>query len=152
MTRTLTIALTVLLILFCLQGLAKFAIWFLVPYEKRIKRIASYYERDGRIISIYDTITLIIMAVLVGLLLLIHVDGLSFITGLIVGMLTIQLFFHRYSQPLPEQKMPQQPAEPRKLMSYAIQAAPALAWREIVFMTALLVWSLWMLTSSVVSG
>jgi hypothetical protein len=35
-----------------------------VPYETRIRRIASYHDRDGRIISFYDSITLIIMAAL----------------------------------------------------------------------------------------
>lgn len=44
--------LTIVLISFCIQGLVKFAVGFLVPYDTRIKRIASYYERDGRIISI----------------------------------------------------------------------------------------------------
>ena len=45
-------ALTVLLIAFCLQGLVKFAVGFAVPYRTRITRIAAYYRRDGRIISI----------------------------------------------------------------------------------------------------
>ena len=50
------IALVVLLIGFCLQGLVKFAVGFAVPYHTRVARIASYYRRDGRIISIYDSI------------------------------------------------------------------------------------------------
>jgi hypothetical protein len=41
-----------------------------VRYETRIRRIASYHDRDGRIISFYDSITLIIMAALVILLML----------------------------------------------------------------------------------
>jgi hypothetical protein len=53
--------LIILLIAFCLQALVKFAVWFQVPYQTRIFRIASYYDRDGRIISFYDSITLIIM-------------------------------------------------------------------------------------------
>ncbi len=99
-----TIALTILLIAFCIQGLVKFAVGFLVPYDTRIKRISSYYERDGRIISIYDSVTLAIIMVLVVLLFLTDMQELSFITGLIVGMLVIQIFFHRFSRPLaPEQ-------------------------------------------------
>lgn len=71
-------------------------------------------------------------------------QGLSFITGLIVGMLLIQIFFHRFDKPLPpEQAPPESPAPPRKLMSYAIQAGPCLAWREIILMTALFVWALY---------
>lgn len=46
------LALQILLIAFCVQGLVKFAVGFLVPYPIRIRRIASYYERGGRIISI----------------------------------------------------------------------------------------------------
>jgi hypothetical protein len=135
----------IVLIAFCLQGLVKFAVWFLVPYETRIRRIASYYDRDGRIISFYDSITLIIMAALVILLMLTEMQYLSFITGLVVGMLTIQVFFHRFSKPLTADKMPESPTPPRKLMSYAIQANPRLAWREIVSMTVLFVWALYML-------
>jgi hypothetical protein len=136
------LALQILLIAFCLQGLVKFAVGFLVPYPIRIRRIASYYERGGRIIGIYDTVTLIIIGVLVVLLFLTQMHDLSFITGLIVGMLTIQIFFHRFSRVLPAEQMPEIPTPPRKLMSYAIQATPALGWREILFMTALFVWAL----------
>ena len=45
------LALQILLIAFCVQGLVKFAVGFLVPYPIRIRRIALY-ERGGRIISI----------------------------------------------------------------------------------------------------
>ena len=141
------IALQILLIAFCIQGLVKFAVGFLVPYPTRIRRIASYYERGGRIISIYDSVTLLIIAVLVGLLFLTQVQHLSFITGLVVGMLTIQIFFHRFSRVLPPDKSPQEPAPPRKVMSYAIQANPLLGWREILFMTVLFVWALVMLVT-----
>ncbi len=140
-----TLALTIVLIAFCLQGLVKFAVGFLVPYPIRIKRIAAYYERDGKIISIYDSVTLVIMVALVVLLVLTDPHHVSFVTGLVVGMLTIQLFFHRFSKPLPEDKAPESPTPPRKLMSYAIQANPGLAWREIAFMTVLFVGALCLL-------
>ena len=137
-----SVALSILLIAFCIQGLVKFAVGFLVPYPTRIRRIASYYQRGGRIISIYDTVTLIIIVVLVVLLFLTGIHDLSFITGLVVGMLVIQIFFHRFSEPLPEDKAPESSAPPRQIMSYAIQAHPALAWREIVLMTVLFGWAL----------
>ena len=60
-----SVALTILLISFCVQGLVKFAVGFLVPYRTRINRIAAYYRRDGRIISIYDNVTLIVIVALV---------------------------------------------------------------------------------------
>jgi hypothetical protein len=146
-----TIALTILLIAFCIQGLVKFAVGFLVPYRTRIARIASYYERGGRIISIYDSITLVIILALVVLLFLVDMHELSFITGLISGMLIIQIFFHRFSRPLSEDRAPETSAPPRKVMSYAIQANPGLAWREIVLMTALFCWALYALASHLVS-
>jgi hypothetical protein len=143
-----SVALSILLIGFCVQGLVKFAVGFLVPYPTRIRRIASYYQRGGRIISIYDTVTLVIIVVLVVLLFLTGVHELSFITGLVVGMLVIQIFFHRFSEPLPEDKAPESSAPPRQTMSYAIQAHPGLAWREIVMMTVLFGWALFALAVS----
>ena len=140
-----TIALTILLIAFSIQGLVKFAVGFLVPYPSRIKRISSYYKRDGHIISVYDSATLAIIMVLVVLLFLTDMHELSFITGLIVGMLLIQIFFHRFSKPLGPDQAPQPPTPPRKLMSYAIQANPGLAWREIALMTCLFAWALFAL-------
>jgi hypothetical protein len=140
-----SVALTIVLIAFCLQGLVKFAVGFLVPYETRIKRISSYYERDGRIISIYDSVTLVIIVTLVILLFLVDMQELSFITGLVVGMLIIQIFFHRFDRPLVPEKTPESGAPPRKVMSYAIQARPSLAWREIFVMAALFLWALYAL-------
>ncbi len=148
---SLSTVLTIALILFCIQGLVKFAVGFLVPYDTRIKRISSHYERDGRIISIYDTATLVIIVVLVVLLFVTGVHELSFITGLVVGMLIIQIFFHRFSERLIEDKAPETSAPPRKIMSYAIQANPGLGWREIIVMTALFCWALYELVSHLVS-
>lgn len=138
-----TTVLTVLLILFCVQGLVKFAVGFLVPYPVRINRIASYYRRDGRVIAVYDSVTLVVMVVLVVLLLLTDMQYLSFVTGLVVGMLTIQIFFHRFREQLSPDRAPKPPAPPRQVMSYAIQDNPGLAWREIVFMSVIFTWSLY---------
>jgi hypothetical protein len=142
------LALQVLLIAFCVQGLVKFTVGFLVPYPTRIRRIASYYSRGGRIIGIYDTATLIIMVVLVVLTFLTEMQYLSFIAGIVVGMLTIQIFFHRFSRVLSAEEAPETPTPPRKLMSYAIQADPALAWREIAFMSVLFIWALYTLVTN----
>jgi hypothetical protein len=145
-----SVALTVVLIAFCLQGLVKFAVGFLVPYSIRIRRIASYYERDGRIISIYDTVTLVIIVALVILLFLVDMQKLSFITGLVVGMLIIQIFFHRFDKPLNPDQAPESGAPPRKIMSFAIQADPKRAWREIVVMTVLFTWALYALVRGLI--
>ena len=102
-----SIALTIVLIAFCVQGLVKFAVGFLVPYQTRIDRIATYYRREGRIISIYDSVTLVIIVALVILLFLTDMHDLSFITGLVVGMLIIQIFFHRFDKPLATEQAPE---------------------------------------------
>ena len=128
----------------------KFAVGFAVPYRTRITRIAAYYRRDGRIISIYDSVTLVIIIALVVLLFLTDMQPVSFITGLVAGMLIIQIFFHRFSQPLTCEQAPEADAAPRKVMSYAIQARPALAWREIIVMTALFGWALFELVPRLV--
>ena len=145
-----SVVLTILLIAFCIQGLVKFAVGFLVPYRTRIARIATYYRHDGRIISIYDSVTLVIIVGLVVLLFLTDMQEVSFITGLVVGMLIIQIFFHRFDRPLALEQAPESGAPPRKVMSYAIQADPGLAWREIVVMTALFAWALYALIGGLV--
>lgn len=73
----------------------KFAIGFAVPYRTRIARIAGYYRRDGRVISIYDTVTLTLVVAIIALLFLTGIQPLSF-TGLVAGMLIIQIFVHRF--------------------------------------------------------
>ncbi|MEV0271511.1 hypothetical protein AB0H43_22260 [Hamadaea sp. NPDC050747] len=140
-----TLALKIILTLFCVHALFKFAVGFLVPYERRIKQISSYYEKDSKVISTYDTVMLIMVAAIVVVLFVSGVQYLSFIAGLIVGMLLIQVFYHRFNQVLPPDKAPTPPAAPNQLNSFAVQAKPGLAWREILFMTVLLAWSLWML-------
>ena len=146
-----SVALTVLLIAFCLQALVKFAVGFAVPYRTRITPIAAYYRRDDRIISVYDTVTLVITVALVVLLFLTDMQPVSFITGLVVGMLIIQIFFHRFSEPLIAERAPEPEAAPRKIMSYAIQARPGLAWREIILMAALFCWALFTNSSRALS-
>ncbi len=137
------VALTVLLTLYCLQSLAKSAIHFLVPYDKRIRRMAANYRQDHRLISRYDTITLVVQIAMVALLFATHADAYSFLTGLFVGMSLIQVYLHRFIQPLPPDKMPESPMLPVKLVSYAIQARPALAWREYLLMSIAAVWGLY---------
>ena len=93
---------------------------------------------------------LVIIVALVVLLFLTGPQDLSFITGLIVGMLLIQIFFHRFDKPLALEQAPESDAAPRKLMSYAIQARPGLAWREILVMTALFCWALYTLIGQLI--
>jgi hypothetical protein len=70
---------------------------------------------------------------------------LSFTTGLYVGMTLIQVYFHRFSDPLPPEKSPAPPVSPIKMMSYGIQAFPKKPWREILFMAVLFIWGIYQL-------
>lgn len=142
------LALVILLLLVTVQSLAKFGMWMVAPYETRIARIASYYAGGPRKLAIADGVLLALSIALVLLLFATDMRYLSFVTGLTVGMTLIQLFFHRFNRPLPPKKSPEDsPAPPIKLMSYAIQAQPALAWREMTVITALSVWAIYMLVS-----
>lgn len=141
------LALQILLALYCVQSLVKFGVHFLLPYDRRIRQMERNYAKDHRVIGLYDDITLLVQLVMVVLLFVIGVQYLSFLTGLLVGMSLIQLYIHRFIRPLSADKAPQRPFPPVKLMSFAIQAQPGLAWREYLLMAAAAVWGLYMLVT-----
>jgi hypothetical protein len=132
-----------LLALYILQSLHKFFEFFYISYDKRIARIQAVYAANG--VSVFDTIALIVVVVLLTLQFAAGVEYLSFTTGLLVGMTLIQLYFHRFNQPLAANQSPDPPIYPIKLLSYAIQAMPGRPWREMTLMTLLLCWALYML-------
>jgi hypothetical protein len=139
------LVLKALLALYILQSLHKFFDFFYISYEKRIARIRAVYARDG--VSVFDTIALVVVVVLLALQFVVGVAYLSFTTGLLVGMTLIQLYFHRFNQPLSQSQSPDPPMYPVKLLSYAIQAMPGRPWREMTLMTILLFWALYKLLS-----
>ncbi|MEV0196339.1 hypothetical protein [Nonomuraea sp. NPDC050691] len=138
------VALKILLGLYILQALIKFVTLFAAPYPTRIKRIAAVHQ-GGAFLRWFDDILLLLMIVLVALLGAVGMEHLSFITGLLVGLTLTQVFFHRFTRPLAPNHEPPPPVTPIKTMSYAIQAHPRLAWRDILLQGALLVWALFML-------
>lgn len=139
--------LKILLILYILYALLKFFDFFYQTYDTRMKAIRAAYSEGGRTIRIFDNTVLILMLAFVVLLFASGVEFLSFTTGLLVGMTIIQVYFHRFSETLSADKIPEPPVSAIKLMSYSIQANPGKAWRELLFMTLLLVWALYMLVS-----
>jgi hypothetical protein len=139
------LALKALLTLYIVQSLHKFFDFFYVSYDQRIARIRAVYARHG--VSVFDTIALILVLVFLVLQFAVGVEYLSFTTGLMVGMTLIQLYFHRFNQPLAEKQSPDPPVYPIKVLSYAIQAMPGRPRRELTVMTVLLVWALYMLLS-----
>ncbi|WP_100443966.1 hypothetical protein [Glycomyces xiaoerkulensis] len=147
-----TLALTVLLILYFLQSLAKFAVWLALPYRIRIKRVGSYYARGQRIIRGYDTVSLVLVVAMTVLAFASGVEVTSFAAGLIIGMTLIQVFIHRFDRPLADEQMPPEPVRPNQHTSYAIQANPWLAWREIALISLLSIWAIYALTADNIVG
>lgn len=135
--------LKILLVLYLLQALLKFAVQAFVPYEKRIKKIEGYYSKEET--HTFDNILLVLTIAFVALLIAVGFDAVNFATGLVVGMTLIQLYFHRYSTPLPKDMAPKGVFSPIKYISYAIQADPRKAWRELLIVVALSLPLLYML-------
>ena len=90
-----------------------------------------------------DAVLLVFAIVLAGLLGLRGADHVSFLTGLLVGMTLIQIYFHQFSMPLSGDEAPEPPSSPIKIMSYAIQARPGRPWKELIVIACFLVWSLY---------
>jgi hypothetical protein len=139
----LSLALTVLLVLFSIHTLLKFAVFFVVPNRIRRRILDRAYGDRASATNISDIFLLCVCLVLLGLLFATGADHVSFLTGLLVGATLIQLYFHRFSEPLAGDQSPAPPVSPIKIMSYAIQARPALPWRELLLFAALVLWALY---------
>ncbi len=139
------LVLKVLLVLYIVYALLKFFDFFFQSYDRRIASIRAAYANNGRAIRVFDNIVLLLMVAFVVLLFASGIEYLSFTTGLLVGCTLIQVYFHRFSEPLPADKAPEPPVSAIKLMSYSIQATPGKPWRELAFLTILFVWALYRL-------
>jgi hypothetical protein len=139
--------LKVLLTVYILYALLKFSEFFFRDDGPKMKGLRAVYSGGGRVIKIFDNVMLALMLIFIALLFASGVEYLSFTTGLLVGMTIIQVYFHRFSEPLPPEKSPDPPITALKLMSYSIQANPGKAWKELVLMTVLFVWALYMLAT-----
>ena len=71
-----------------------------------------------------DIVLLIVAVVLAALLAYRGVEPTSFLGGLWIGGTLIQLYFHRFHEPLDDEQAPPPVVSPIKMMSYAIQAKP----------------------------
>jgi hypothetical protein len=140
------LGLKILLIFFVVYSLIKFYVFFFVKYDRRRKLLDSSYNGKTSATKVQDIFLLFMALILLGLL---FVSGgmeyISFITGLFVGMLLIQLYFHSFSKPLTPDESPEPPLSPIKLMSYAIEANPGRAWKELIILTIILVWAIYVL-------
>jgi hypothetical protein len=127
--------LRVFLIVYMLYAYAKFADVFVRPKESKKRWLRRVYA--GSMVRVFDNVMLVVMLLVVGVTLLAGTEVLSFTSGLLVGMTLIQIFFHRFAEPLTDEWMPHAPVTPLKMMAHAIQATPQKAWRELAVITVL---------------
>jgi hypothetical protein len=144
MTMTSSILKT-FLIVYIVYSLLKFFEFLFRSDEAKKRGLRLAYSNNARIIRIFDNVILIVMLAVIALLFASGIEYLSFTTGLLVGMTLIQVYFHRFAEPLPPEKAPDPPVSALKLMSYSIQANPGKGWRELFIMTLLFIWALYML-------
>lgn len=143
-----SLILKILLVVYSLYSLLKFIEFFMRSDENKAKGLYRIYvQGNGSVIRIFDNVILVLMMLFLVLLFVSGVEYVSFTTGLLVGMTIIQVFFHRFSVPLAPEQSPSPPLTALKMMSYSIQANPGRAWRELLLITLLLVWSLYMLAT-----
>lgn len=146
MNETALLALKIVLVFFVIYSLVKFFFFFFVKYNTRKNLLDKSYKGKTSATKVQDIFLLIMVFIIIGLLFISgQTEYISFISGLFAGMVLIQLYFHSFNETLPPEKSPEQPISPIKLMSYAIEANPGLAWRELLIMTIILIWALYML-------
>ncbi|WP_414468670.1 hypothetical protein [Methanobacterium sp. ACI-7] len=146
MNETALLALKIVLVFFVIYSLIKFMFFFFIKYDTRRKLLDSAYNKKTSGSKIQDIFFLSMILILLGLLFISGAtEYLSFITGILVGMVLIQLYFHSFSQTLSPEKSPEPPISAIKMMSYAIEDKPELAWKELLIMTILFIWALYML-------
>ena len=140
--------LRVFLIVYMLYAYAKFIELFARPKESKKRWLRRVYANRARTVRIFDNVMLVVMAGIVGLVLIAGPNYLNFTAGLLVGMTLIQIYFHRFADPVASEWMPDEPVTPLKLMAYSIQATPEKAWRELIFMTLVFAGALYMLVTN----
>ena len=133
--------LVTVLALYSLYSVVKFAFFFLISYKQRRNALDRAYR--GRACATRKSdIGLLLFAVLLAVAVELRgSEPVSFLAGLLIGMTLIQLYFHRFSEPLAARHSPPEPHSPIKWISYAIQAAPVRPWKEMLVITILLLWS-----------
>ena len=137
--------LAILLVIYSVYALAKFCFFFMLSYPRRRKALDRAYAGKASATRTADALLLVFTILLAVLLGIRGADHVSFLTGLLVGMTLLQVYFHQFSVPLADDEAPGPPSSPIKIMSYAIQARPSRPWKELVVMACLLVWSLYSL-------
>ena len=148
MEISILLVLEILLVIYMVYSLIKFCFFFFVKYDTRKKLLDNAYTGNTGATKWEDIGFLIFMIVLLGLLVFTgKMQFLSFATGFMIGMTLIQNYFHSFSQELPEEHMPKPPLSAIKFMSYAIEDKPERAWKQLLFITIIIIWLLYVFFS-----
>lgn len=138
--------LKILLLVLSVHALLKPLFFYILKYSVRRKQLDKSYGNKTSATKIFDNAIFIVMLIIVILLFLTNsITYLSFIAGLYIGATLIQTYFHAFSSPLPEDKSPKPPVSPIKMMSYAIQANPEKPWKQLLFISLLFLWGIYMI-------
>jgi hypothetical protein len=137
MTRIVLNTVTIVLVAALgVHALLKF-VFFALPYRRR----RAALDRPSATTT-SDTVVLLFTIALAGLMLWRGVEAVSFLGGLWIGATLIQLYFHEFHVPVPEDRAAPAVVSPIKSMSYAIQDSPWRPWRELLTLTVVICWSL----------
>ncbi len=137
----------VLIALLGVHTLLKFAFFFVLTYARRRAALDRAYGEKPTATRTSDAAMLVLTMVVAVLLFYRGVDPIGFLGAWWIGATLVQLYFHRFHAPLSPDRAPPPVASPIKVMSYAIQDAPARPWREMVLMAVLIIWSLILIAS-----
>jgi hypothetical protein len=122
---------SIIVLLLSAYSILKFAFFFVLPYEKRRAALDRSYDGRPYATGTSDMILLVVAIALAAALLVSGGEPISFLGGLFVGAVLIQLFFHAFHAPVPDGREAPEPRSPLKRMSYAIQDRPERAWKEM---------------------
>ncbi len=137
----------IIVVILGVHTLLKFAFFFVLPYDRRRAALDQAYGNKPTATRTAD-IVLLTMAIVLAALLWYHgIEATSFLGGLWIGGTLIQLYFHRFHEPIDDKHAPPPAVSPIKTMSYAIQANPSRAWREMLVFAILVICSLVLIVS-----
>ena len=141
--------LKILLLLLSIHAILKPLFFYFLKYDVRRKQLDKSYGNKASATTIFDNVILVVLLLLVALLYISkNMQYLSFIAGLYIGATLIQTYFHAFSSPLPEDKAPKLLVSPIKMMSYAIQANPEKPWKQLLFISILFLWGIYMIVTN----
>lgn len=129
---------TIIVIVLSAYSILKFAVFFVIPYARRRAALDKAYAGRAAATTTSDKVLLVVAAAIAAAVLFDHGEPISFLGGLFVGAILIQLFFHAFHVPVEADREAPEPRSPLKQMSYAIQDKPARAWKEMVAMTVII--------------